>query len=61
MSRETLKTLIELVPQEDIEKIYNVIIKYIPEVLPELDEIEAIAEAKADKSKTIPHDEINWD
>lgn len=61
MSRETLKTLIELVPQKDIETIYNVIIKFIPEVPPELDEIEAIAEAKADTSKTIPHDEINWD
>lgn len=61
MSRETLKTLIELVPQKDIETIYNIIIKFIPEVPPELDEIEAIAEAKADTSKTIPHDEINWD
>jgi len=33
----------------------------IPEVPPEPDEIEAIAEAKADTSKTILHDEINWD
>ncbi len=61
MSRETLKTLIELVPQKDIETIYNVIIKFIPEVPPELDEIEAIEEAKADKSNTISHNEIDWE
>lgn len=28
---------------------------------PEPDELEAIAEAKADTSPTIPHNAINWD
>ena len=61
MSKEMLKGLIELVPDEDIETIYKVVIKFIPEVEPLPDEIEAIAEAKEDKSPTIPHDAINWD
>ena len=38
----------------------DMIIKFIPEVTPEPDEIEAIMEAKADKSPTISHEDIFW-
>jgi len=40
-----------------------VIIKFIPEAVPESDEIEAILEGRKDREKngTIPHDAINWD
>ena len=61
MSKETLKNLIELIPEEDIETIYKVVVKFIPEVKPEPDEIAEIKEAKADKSPTVLHDAINWD
>lgn len=61
MSKEMLKGLIELVPEKDIETLYKVVLKFIPEKPPEDDELEAIAEAKADTSPTIPHSEINWD
>lgn len=61
MSKETLKELIELIPEKDIETIYKVIIKFIPKEKPLPDEIEAIMEAKTDSSPTIPHDAINWD
>ena len=61
MSKEMLKGLIELVPEKDIETLYKVVLKFIPEEPPEEGELEAIAEAKADKSPTIPHSEINWD
>lgn len=63
MSKETLKNLIELVPEEDVEVLYKVIIKFIPETVPEEDEIEAIREGRADREKngTVPHDAINWD
>lgn len=62
MSKEMLKNLIELVPEEDVEVLYKVIIKFIPEVVPEPDEIEAISEGRKDRAKngTIPHDAINW-
>ena len=63
MSKEMLKGLIELVPEEDIETIYKVIIKFIPEDKPLLDEIEAIERANksiAENGK-ISHDAINWD
>lgn len=58
-----LKNLIELVPEEDVEVLYKVIIKFIPETVPEQDEIEAILEGRKDREKngTIPHDAINWD
>jgi len=61
MSKETLKNLIDLVPDEDIDTLHKVIIKFIPEVEPEEDEPEIIAAAKADKSPTISHKDINWD
>ena len=63
MSKEMLKNLIELVPEKDIDLLYQVVIKFIPEVPAEQDEIEAFAEARADREKngTIPHDAINWD
>ena len=61
MSKEMIKSLIDLVPEADIETIYRVVIKFIPEDKPEPDELEAIAEAKADKSPTVPHEAINWD
>lgn len=61
MSRETIKNLVDMIPEKDIETIYRVLIRFVPEDEPMPDEIEAIIEAKADTSETIPHDAINWD
>ncbi len=63
MSKEMLKNLIELVSEEDVEVLYKVVIKFIPEEVPEPDEIEAILEGRKDRTKngTVPHDAINWD
>lgn len=61
MSRETIKCLVDMIPEKDIDTIYKVLIRFIPEDEPFPDEVEAIAEAKADKSATISHDDINWD
>ncbi len=63
MSKETLKNLIELVPENDIDILYQIIIKFIPEVEPEPDEIAAIMEGRKDREEngTVPHEAINWD
>ena len=61
MSRETIKCLVDMIPEKDIETIYKVLIRFVPEDEPTLDEIQAIAEAKADTSPTIPHEAINWE
>lgn len=60
MSKEMVKGLIDLIPDKDIDTIYKVIVKFIPEEPAEPDELEAIAEAKADTSPTVPHDAIDW-
>ena len=41
MNKEFLKDLIELVQDEDVDLLHKIILKFIPEVPPELDEIEA--------------------
>lgn len=63
MSKETLKNLIELVPENDIAVLYKIIIKFIPEVEPEPDEIEALLDGRKDRAEngTISHEAINWD
>ena len=63
MSREALKNLIELVPDDEIDTLYKVVIKFIPEVEPEPDEVEAIAKANQSilEHGTVSHNAINWD
>lgn len=61
MSKEALKNIIDLVPDEDIETLYKVVIKFIPEEKPEADELAALKEAREDNSELTPHNAINWD
>lgn len=63
MTKEMLKGLIELVSEEDIETLYNVVVKFIPENVPISDEIEAIerADKSIAKNGTVPHDAVDWD
>lgn len=63
MSREMLHGLIDMIPEDETEIIYKILIKFVPEVPPEQDEIEAITEGRRDREEngTIPHDAINWD
>lgn len=61
MSRETVKYLVDMIPESDIETIYRVLVRFVPDTAPLPDEVEAIAEAKADTSPTVSHDSINWD
>lgn len=58
-----LKGLIELVSEEDIETLYNVVVKFIPENVPLPDEIEAIerVDKSIAKNGTVPHDAVDWD
>ena len=63
MTEEMLKGLIELVSEEDIETLYNVVVKFIPENVPLPDEIEAIerADKSIAKNGTVPNDAVDWD
>ena len=51
MSRETLKNLIELVPESEIDILYHVIVKFIPEADPEPEEIDAILDGRKDRAE----------
>ena len=63
MSRETLKGLIDMIDDKDVDTIFKVLIRFVPEAPAEPDEIEAIARANKSISEhgTIPHEAINWD
>lgn len=60
MSKDLLKNIIDLIPDEDIDTIYKVIVKFIPEDKPTPDEIKAIEEAKEDSGELIDHNNIDW-
>lgn len=69
-TKQRLKEAIEKLPLGDVKKLSGLgtdyrlrvgVVKFIPEDKPEPDELEAIAEAKADTSPTVPHEAINWD
>lgn len=60
MTKEILKYIIDLVPDEDIETLYKVVINFIPEDSPLPDEINAIERAKEDKSELTLHEDIDW-
>ena len=63
MSKDTLKGLIDLIDENDVNTIYNVLIRFIPESNPLPDEIEAIEKANQsiETNGTISHDDIQWD
>lgn len=63
MSRDAIKELIELVPEEDMELLQRIIIKFIPTSEPTQDEVEAINRANESiaRNGTVSHDSINWD
>ncbi len=62
MSKEILKNLIDNIPDEDLDVIFKILIRFIPEDVPTQDEIKAIAAANRDiaENGTIPHEAINW-
>lgn len=61
MSREAVKCLVDMIPEKDIDTIYRVLVRFVPEDKPTEEELEAIAEAKADTSPTVSHESIDWD
>ena len=63
MSKDTLKGLIDMIDEKDVETIFQVLIRFVPEDVPTLDEIEAIEKANKsiEEEGTIPHDVIDWD
>ena len=63
MKKEILKSLIDLIDDNDTETIFRVLIRFVPEDVPLPDEIEAIARANQSLNTcgTVSHENVNWD
>ena len=63
MKKEILKSLIDLIDENDTETIFRVLIRFVPEDTPLPDEIEAISRANQSLNTgiTVSHENINWD
>ncbi|MCL2212220.1 MAG: hypothetical protein FWB93_00085 [Oscillospiraceae bacterium] len=61
-TRQQLRDIIDIVDSKELNVLYQLLIKFIPESPPLPDEAIAIAEAKEEISRgeTVAHDEINW-
>lgn len=63
MNKEILKSLIDMIDDNDTETIFRVLIRFVPEDTPLPDEMEAIVRANKSiqTNGTIFHEDINWD
>lgn len=63
MTRESLHALIDVVDDTEIETLYRVLIKFVPEDIATPDEVKAINEAQEQfkKGEYVSHEDINWD
>ncbi len=60
-TREMICHLVnDSVPNDELELLYKIVLKFIPTDEPELDELEAL-ENTADETEFVSHDAINWD
>ena len=63
MKKEILKSLIDLIGDNDTETIFRVLIRFVPEDVPLPDEIEAITRVNQSLNtyETVSHEDVNWD
>lgn len=63
MTKELLKGLIELVPDDEIDTLSKVVVKFVPEVEPLPDELEVLEKARNARlsgEEYVSHETINW-
>lgn len=62
MSKEMLKGLIDLIDEEDMETIFRVLVRFVPEDKPMPDEVQANQRANKSIAEqgTVSNDEIDW-
>ena len=63
MKKEILKSLIDLIDDNDTETIFRVLIRFVPEDVPLPDESEAITSVNQSLNtyETVSHEDVNWD
>jgi len=62
-TRQQLRNIIDIVDSKELDVLYQVLIKFIPESIAMTDEINAIrlGQDEIRRGETIKHDEIDWD
>ena len=63
VNRQQLHDIIDVVDSRALNVLYQVLIKFIPEDEPTLDEIEAIRIGREEtrRGETVNHNDIDWD
>lgn len=61
-TRQQLHTLVDMLEENGLDTIYNIMIRFIPEIEPLPDEIESHARAMEEfkRGDVVSHDEIDW-
>jgi len=61
-TRQQLRDIIDVVDSNELDVLYHVLIKFIPEITPMPGEIEAIRLGRNEirQGETVSHDEIDW-
>jgi len=61
-TRQQLRDIIDIVDSSELDVLYQVLIKFIPETVPIPDEMEAIRLGREEicRGETVSHDEIDW-
>ena len=62
INRQHLHTLVDMIEESGLATLYNVMIRFIPEDEAAPDEIEAIAQARAEyeRGETVRLEDIDW-
>lgn len=60
-TREMICNLVnDKVSNDDLELLYQLVLKFIPAAIPEPDELEALAETQGE-TEFVPHSAIDWE
>ena len=61
-TRQQLRNIIDIVDAKELSVLYQILIKFIPEVIPMQDEVEAIHLGRQEirRGEIIIHDDIDW-
>lgn len=63
MSKETLHGLVDMIDDKEVDLVYRLLLKFVPEVEPLPDELEALEKGKKEiaSGEFVRHEDINWD
>lgn len=63
LTKQTLHNLIEMIDASEINVLYHLLMKFVPEDSPLPDELEAIsrAEKEMERGQYYKHEDIDWD